>query len=327
MKVVKEMVQRFLKNIAKREMVGVILPIIILSLILNIVTEGFLSAFNIDSLARTVAITSIVGLSQLLTLSIGQFNLALGSMGAFTGMLLGFLLESMGVPVFSAISIGIIAGAILGLVQGLLIVKTGINPFIITLALSSVILGVATAASRGAAYFNLPEEFTIVGKLYIFNIPLLFLIAVLVAIIVFIIIHRTTLGRQILATGANVRSALFSGINTNRIIVIVHTLSGTLAGLAGILQVARIGSAQLSIGADWLLVSFAAPVLGGTLLSGGKVSVFGTLFGSILMAIIINGLVLININSFWFQLFLGVILLAAFEVNRVRLQFLGQKET
>ncbi|NEU30197.1 ABC transporter permease [bacterium LRH843] len=319
------MTRRLIEKLAKRELAGVILPVIIISLVLNFVTEGFLTPFNLDSLARTVAITSIVGLSQLLTLSIGQFNLALGAMGATTGMLLGFLLEAQGVPVMLAILIGLAAGSILGMVQGILIVKTGINPFIITLALASVFLGIATAATRGQAYFHLPESFNLIGKLYIFNIPLLLIIAILVAVVVFLIIQRTPLGRQILATGANQRAALFSGINTNTIIITVHTLSGTLAGLAGMLQVARLGSAQLSIGADWLLVSFAAPVLGGTLLSGGKVTVFGTLFGAVLMAIIINGLVLINISSFWFQLFLGIILLAAFEVNRIRLQLLGQK--
>lgn len=318
------MSQKIIQKLIKWEMAGVILPILLISLLLHFLADGFLTPFNLDSLALTVAITSIVGLSQLLTLSIGQFNLALGSMGAFTAMLLGALLEKYGVPVLWAILIGVAAGTLLGMIQGLLIVKTGINPFIITLALSSVILGIATAVTRGEAYFQLPETFKLIGKLYIFNIPLLFLIAVFVAILVFIIMNKTPLGRQILATGANAKAALFSGINTAKIIIIVHSLSGALAGLAGILQVARLGSAQLSIGMDWLLVSFAAPVLGGTLLSGGKVTVFGTLFGAILMAIIINGLVLININSFWFQLFLGVILLAAFEMNRIRLRLLGK---
>ena len=112
-----------------------------------------------------------------------------------------------------------------------------------------------------------------------------------------------------------------SGIDTNRIVVVAHTLSGALAAVAGVMLVARLGSAQPSLGSGWLLPSFAAPVLGGTLLSGGKASIPGALLGAVLLAVIANGLQLFNVSPFFYQAFLGVILVLALAMDRARLSY------
>lgn len=312
--------------ISKWDLLSVLVPIFIFGILLSTTAEGFLSSYNLQSLGRIVGITTIVGFAQLLVLSIGHFNIALGSMASFAGMSTSALMEVYGVNVWIAIITGIIIGTALGYIQGFLIVKTGINPFIITLSLTSIYLGFTIGITRGVLFQKLPAAFKLIGKMNLFGIPLLFLISLVTAIILYIVMHKTILGRQLLATGANPRAAGISGIEVNKITVLAHTISGTLAGIAGILQVSRMGVGQASVGADWMLISFAAPVLGGTILSGGKVNVIGTIFGAILMSIITNGLILINISQYWFQAFMGLILLGAFEIDRIRVSLLASQK-
>ena len=209
-------------------------------------------------------------------------------------------------------------GLFCGFLQGYLIVKTGINPFIITLSFASLFLGFTIGITKGTIYHALPDAFKAIGKINILKVPLLFIIAISIGVILYFIMKKSLLGRQLLVIGDNPRAANFSGIRVDRRIIIAHMLSGLLAAIAGILQASRLGVGQSSIGADWMVISFAAPVLGGTLLSGGKVNIIGTLFGAILMSIIVNGLIMVNISQYWFQTFIGIILLIAFEIDRIR---------
>jgi ribose transport system permease protein len=236
-------------------------------------------------------------------------------------------MEDMGVPVWLSIILGVLLGAAAGAVEGSLIVKTGINPFVITLSLASIYLGGVTAVTQAKFYSHMPQAFNDIGIISLWGVPLLFIIALVVGAILWVIMARTPLGRQLLATGANVTAASFSGIPTRRVILVAHTMSGGLGAVAGILLASRLGSAQISIGNDWLLVSFAAPVLGGTILSGGKVSVIGTIVGAALMSLITNALVLVDVSYFWFQSFLGVILLGAFVIDRARLAYITQSRS
>ena len=302
----------------KFDLISVIVPIIILAVVFGTSAKGFLSAYNLQSVGRITGITLIVGLSQLAVLSIGHFNIALGSMACFSAMSCCAMMEVAGLPVVVAIIIGLAVGTFCGFLQGFLIVKTGINPFIITLALSSIFLGFTIGVTEGTIYHALPDAFKEIGKINFLGLPLLFIIALVVAAILFFVMKKSLLGRQLLVIGDNTRAANFSGIRVNRRIITAHMLSGLLAGIAGILQASRLGVGQSSIGVDWMTISFAAPVLGGTLLSGGKVNIVGTLFGAILMSIIVNGLIMINISQYWFQSFTGIILLVAFEIDRIR---------
>jgi ribose transport system permease protein len=138
-------------------------------------------------------------------------------------------------------------------------------------------------------------------------------------VVLFILFRYATLGRQILAAGANPRAAAMSGVPVGRVIIIAHMLSGLLAAIAGVLVVARLAAAMPAVGGqDWLLPSFLGPVLGGTLLSGGFVSVVGTALGALLVSTIRSGLLVLQIGSFWLQFFLGIILLLAVLVDRYR---------
>lgn len=292
-------------------------------LIFAVFTEGFTSQFNIYSVGRLVSILIVVGLSQMVVIGIAGMNLAVGAMGGVVAMFLGWLMEQWGIPWPLAIVLAVGFGGLLGAVNGILIVKTGISGFVITLGTAGVFSGAMYILTKVEAFRNLPQGFLDFGGVKIFGfISPLVLMMLAVVVLLFIGYRSTTFGRQMLAVGANARAARVSGVPVERIVVLAHVLSGALAGLAGIMLVLRIGSAIPSIGTagggDWLLPSFAAPAIGGTLLAGGSVSVVGTFFGGLLLGSIENGLTLLNTPGFWVQLSTGLVLLIAVILDRAR---------
>jgi ribose transport system permease protein len=282
------------------------------------VVPAFRSAYNLRALGFTIAVTGVVALAQVCVLSVGQFNLALTAIGAMVGLFSGWLMQVAGLPYGIAIVVGILAGCFAGALQGAIIVRVGINPFIVSLALAAAFFGAMLGLTRGTSYNRLPPEFVALGRASLLGVPLLLVVSLVVAAAATVLFQRTPRGRQLLATGANARTALMSGIATSRMIVIAHVLSGGLAAVAAVMLVARLGSAQPSLGSEWLLPSFAAPVLGGTLLTGGRVLVAGTYLGALLLAVIANGLVLFGVSAYWYQTLLGIVLLAALAVDRGR---------
>jgi len=292
-------------------------------LIFAVFTEGFTSQFNIYSVGRLVSILIVVGLSQMVVIGIAGMNLAVGAMGGVVAMFLGWLMEQWGIPWPLAIVLAVGFGGLLGAVNGILIVKTRISGFVITLGTAGVFSGAMYILTKVEAFRNLPQGFLDFGGVKIFGfISPLVLMMLAVVVLLFIGYRSTTFGRQMLAVGANARAARVSGVPVERIVVLAHVLSGALAGLAGIMLVLRIGSAIPSIGTagggDWLLPSFAAPAIGGTLLAGGSVSVVGTFFGGLLLGSIENGLTLLNTPGFWVQLSTGLVLLIAVILDRAR---------
>lgn len=303
---------------ARWDLASVGVALVAIGLVLSVAVPAFHSAYNLRSLSFTVAVTGVVALGQLAVLSVGQFNLALTAIGAIVGLAFGWIIQTFGVPCEVAVVLGVMFGCAAGALQGAIIVYTGINPFIVSLALAASYFGAMLGLSRGASYNRLPPSFVALGRAAIIGVPLLLVISVAAAVAVAVLFQRTVTGRRLLATGANERTARMSGVITRRMILIAHTLSGALAALAAVMLVARLGSAQPSLGSEWLLPSFAAPVLGGSLLTGGRVLVGGTYLGALLLAVIANGLVLFGVSAYWYQTLLGVVLLVALAVERGR---------
>jgi ribose transport system permease protein len=216
--------------------------------------------------------------------------------------------------------LGIAAGFGLGAINGIVIVRTGINAFIVTLGSASVFTGLMYIATKADAFRSLPRDFLTLRSEHLLGQPISWLgvVMVLVALGLWLLYRGTAVGHQMLATGANRRAATMAGVPTDRTIVLTHGLSGAIAGIAGMMLVLRLGSAIPSIGEEFLLPSFAAPAIGGTLLSGGAVSVVGTVLGGLLIGTIENGLNLLEIPNFWVQLVTGLVLLAAVLLDRAR---------
>jgi len=285
--------------------------------------DGFLSGVTIFGLSRGIAITVVIGLAQMIVLSIGQMNLAIGAIGGMVGVATGWLMQVVGLPVWLAVGVGLAIGAVTGWLNGWLVTRTGINSFVVTLGMGSVVTGLVFILTRAEAFRDLPRAYTQFGKVRLveigwFEISPLFVVALAVTGAVALLYRGTVLGRRLLATGANERAARLSGVPVDQVVRTAHALSGLLAGLAGIMLVSRLGSALPSVGEDWLLPSFAAPIVGGTLLSGGAVAVVGTLLGAVLIDSVSVGLTLLNVPSFWIQLFVGLVLLLAVLLDRAR---------
>ncbi len=282
--------------------------------------SGFLSSFNLFNLGRALAVDIIIGFSQMVVLATGGMNLAVGAIGVCTVMMSGFLMQTLGLPIWLAVVGALALAAALGWLNGYAIVRTGVNAFVITLASANLFSGAMLILTKAVPLNRLPPEVGAFGRMKIAGtVSPLLVVALLVGAVLFILFRYTTLGRQILASGANAQAAAMSGVPVGRITIIAHALSGLLAGIAGLLVVARLSAAMPSVGgADWLLPSFLGPVIGGTLLSGGFVSVVGTALGALLVTTIRSGLLVLQIGSFWLDFFLGVILLFAVLIDRYR---------
>ncbi len=310
---------------------GLLVLIVLFALIFSTVSPAFLSKFSLYALGRTAAVNIMIGFSMMVVILTGGLNLSVGAIGVSAAMFGGLLMEAFGLPWPLAIAGGLAMGAALGALNGVIIVRSGLHSFIITLATMSIFFGVMIFLTRAESYRDISPVFTGFGRMKLFAIvsPLL-IVSVLVAVLLSVLFRYTALGREMLATGANERAAELSGIRVNRMITYCHMLSGILAGVAGVMLVSRTGAAIPSmagqLGQDWLLPAFLGPVLGGTLLTGGRVSVLGTFLGSFLVTMLTTGLLLMQVGAFWVQTYLGLLLLLAVLLDLFRRSYLTRRK-
>lgn len=307
---------------------GLLIILLILWAVFTSLAPGFLSRFNLNSMGRSVAIDVVVGFAQMVVLATGGMNLSVGAIGVCCVMAAGYLMQMAGLPIPVAILLTLAFGGLLGALNGLAIVKTGVNSFIVTLASASLFSGGMLIFTKGVPLNGLPATFGAFGRSGIGPVPSLAIVALVIGALLYILFKHTVLGRQVLAVGANARTAEMSGIPVGRITIFVHVLSGVLAGAAALMLTSRLSAAMPAVaGDDWLLPSFLAPVIGGTALAGGMVSVIGTILGALLVATIRSGLLVLQVGNFWLQLFLGVFLLSAILFERYRTKLAIREQT
>ncbi|MBK1792959.1 ABC transporter permease [Devosia sp. WQ 349] len=297
---------------------GILLAILVGMVALAIAAPSFLTEFNLFVLLRSFCVALLVAYAQMVTLGVGQMNLAIGSLGGLVAITVGGLMDALGVPVVLAVPTAIAVGGLAGFINGWLTVRTGINGFIVTLATGSAFAGINLGITRSIPFYNLPAEFVSFGTGRIGILPLLLIVPLIVTGLLALFFSRVPTGRHMLAVGGNANAAQLSGISLPRTIIEAHTLSGLLAAVAAVLAVAQLGSAQPTIGSNWLIISFAAPIIGGASLSGGHISIIGTLLAVVLIALIENGMVLVKVDPYWVQFILGALILGAVGINRLR---------
>ncbi len=308
----------FAKDLLRRTESGITLAAFILFVVFSVSSKSFLTAYNIFNVSRTLALYIFIALGQAMALVSGGMNLSVGAIGGLATITTGYLIDVSGVHPLIAVIAAIFVGLAAGVINGLCITKLGINSFIVTLSTLFVYTGIVMGISKGYSYKNIPKWFTIVGRKGMFGLPYLFWLMLLTLIILFYVFRYTVFGRRLLATGGNIDAARLSGINTDRIILAANVLSGFFAATAGILSVSRMGSAQPATGQNWLIISFAVAIIGGTSLKGGIISSWALLMGGIVMVMIKNGLILLQANIYFEQAFLGIIILLAVAIDRVR---------
>jgi ribose transport system permease protein len=306
---------------------GLAALIVVFGAIFALGTPGFGSSFNLFTLGRTMAIDIVIGFSMMVVIVTGGLNLSVGAIGVCSAMAFGWLLERAGVPIALGIAGALALGGALGAVNGILIVRSGLHSFIITLATMSIFFGMMVFISRAEAFRTLPPEISAFGKMrFAGYVSPLLLASLSIGSLLAILYRLTRLGREMLAAGAKPAAAELSGVRVGRTFVLCHVLSGVLAGIAALMVVARTGASIPSmagdLGQDWLLPAFLGPVLGGTMLAGGRVSVLGSFLGSAMVSELTNGLLQYRVGEFWVQTWLGLLLLLAVLIDLGRRTFL-----
>jgi ribose transport system permease protein len=200
------------------------------------------------TLTRNLAIDTVIGFAMMTVLALGHMNLAVGAIGVSSIMVTGFLLEGVGLPIPVSILGGLVTGAFLGWVNGMLVQKTGIHSFVITLATASLYFGLMLILTKAEAFRELPAGFNALGKMRFGYYSMMLFVTAFVGVCLFVLFKYSLIGRQVLAAGANPKAAELSGAPVTKVVVFAHTLSGLLAGIAGVMVTARLAAALPSVG-------------------------------------------------------------------------------
>ena len=299
--------------------VGLLVIDLVGMLVLSVVTPSFLSTYNLFVTGRDLSILLLVALAQMVVLSLGQMNLSIGSIGGLVAIIESGLMVRYGVPVPVALAAGLALGIVCGVINGLLVHWTKINSFVLTLATSYIFAGINLGITHATPFYHIPGEISSFGQARVGAFPVMAAVTIVLTVGLAFFLYQVVLGRQLLAVGGNQLAARLSGLPVRRAIVTAHAVSGFLGAVAGTMLMAQLGQGQPTIGATWILPSFAGPIIGGAALSGGSAPIIGTVLAMVLISLIDDGLVLVNADPFWVQFLIGALILGAVVLGRTRL--------
>lgn len=305
------------KNTGVLERLGPLLGLIILVVVITILNSSFIEPSNIFNLLRQVSINGLIAFGMTFVILTGGIDLSVGSILALSSALTALLITS-GIDPVIALIIGSLIGLVLGAINGALITFGKMAPFIATLATMTIFRGLTLVVTDGNPITNLGNSypFQLFGKGYFFGVPVPAVTMLIVFAILYFILHKTVFGKHTYAIGGNEKAAFISGIKVNRVKILIYSISGLMAAIAGGILTSRLNSAQPTAGASYELDAIAAVVLGGTSLTGGKGRIFGTLVGVLIIGVLNNGLNLLGVSSFYQQVIKGIVILIAVLLDR-----------
>lgn len=307
------------KRLLRARETGIALVVIAMITFLSLRTDTFFTASNLAVVARQISLSAIIAMGMTLVILTGGIDLSVGSVVAITSVIVGLVMVRMNMPIWLAIIAGIMVGVVVGLLNGIMIVKTKVPPFIITLGMMGLARGAALVITKGSSISGFPPIYLDIGQGFIFNlIPIPVVIAVVLAIVVHIILSRTSFGRRIYLLGSNEEAALLSGININQMKVAIFTICSALAAAEAVIETSRMATGQPASGSGYELAAIGAVIIGGASLLGGEGTILGTMLGAILLGLITNGLILMGISSYWQQVFSGIIIILAVALDTWR---------
>lgn len=292
---------------------GIVALLVVFVVVAGSTTEAFLTEGNITNLLKQMVTTGLLAYGMLAVILTGGIDLSVGSVVAFSGIVAAGL--SSGLPVPVAMAVGVASGIGFGLVNGALVARFQLAPFVVTLAALTTIRGLAFVYSETPVAPEKPGFFEL-GSSVIGPLPVSTLIMLGVFLVGGLFLSRTPAGRSLVAIGGSAETVRLAGIGVRRHIVLAYTISGACAGLAGVILASRVGIAQPSVGTAFELDAIAACVIGGASLAGGKGSVRATFAGVLVLALINNLLNLYDVQSFWQQVLKGLIIVAVILVQR-----------
>jgi erythritol transport system permease protein len=307
----------------------------VVTLVFSLLSEEFLTTGNLSILVKHVALNAILAIGMTFVILSGGIDLSVGSVVGFCGMVAGLLLsrglvlESFGVVIFPhtwfVVVLALLAGMAIGAVNGLVVARLGVAPFIATLGSMYVARGGALLMSDGATFPNLGGDLTLgntgfpwIGAASLAGLPApVWLMATLAAIAI-VVASRTPFGRHVYAIGGNERAALLSGVRVSQVRLRVYVISGFCAALVGVVIAAQLGAAHPATGTTFELNAIAAVVLGGTSLMGGRGTVGGTLIGAFVIGVLADGLVLVGVSEFWQMVVKGLVIVLAVILDQIQ---------
>jgi ribose transport system permease protein len=283
-------------------------------MVMWVITPIFMTFGNWSALLLQVSVECVVAIGMTILLVSGGFDLSVGSTFALAGAVTAMTIVS-GVPPAIAFFIGLGTGAAIGFLNGFIIAKIGINPFVTTLAMMSIVRGLLLVITRGRNISGLPESFRVLGQGKIYGVQNPIWIALLMVLIGDILLRKSRFFRQNYYLGGNERAAVLSGIKVDRLKIFNYALTGALAAFAGILMTARLGAASVTAGTGLELKVISAVIIGGASLKGGEGTILGSFLGSLLMGILVGALTILGVDVYWNTLVIGATLLLAVLID------------
>lgn len=290
---------------------GLLLALLLIGVGLSLITPKFLTVQNLMIIVTQVSINAVLAFGVTFVIITGGIDLSIGSVVAVAGVAAASFAHPDTYPLLVPIVVGLLAGVAFGALNGLVVTCSKVPPFIVTLGTMTIGRGAALIVSKGRPVSNLSDAFNAIGGGQIAGIPNLVIMLLVVFILCSILLRKTVIGRYMYAVGGNEQAAQASGISLNTVKMVVYTLCGGLAALAGILLASRITTGQPNAGTGFELDAIAAAIIGGTSTSGGTGTMTGTLLGALLIGVISNGLDLLNVSSYYQQVIMGTIIIGA----------------
>jgi ribose/xylose/arabinose/galactoside ABC-type transport system permease subunit len=294
-----------------------LLALVIIMAVIGATAPNFLSGGNLYLVSRQISFVAIVAFGELFVILTGGIDLSVGSLMALAGMAAAWAMKA-GVPPPLAVAAGLAVGLAMGGVNGALISYVKIAPFIVTLGMLSLASGLVLGITKGWPITEIPASFLPIAQGSFLGLPVPVWIALAIAVAAHVALTYTAFGRRTYAIGGNEQATFLSGIDVRRIKFALYMISAATASVAGIILVARFNSAQADTGKGWELDAIAAAVIGGTSLAGGSGSVLGVAIGACIMGVIKNGLVLMRVSSYWQTAIIGIIIVLAAVLDRVK---------
>jgi ribose transport system permease protein len=314
-----------LGDITGRESGGLVVLLVAVG-ILTLTSDEFLTAGNLSNLARQVAIFGIIAVGELLVILTAGIDLSVGSVLGLSGCVTALLLVR-GMPILVALLLGVALGTVLGAINGLLVTRAKLPPFIATLGMLGIARGATLVITDAKTVQGLPTGFQTIANGTVLGIPNLLIIAVLVTVVAWFLLTRTVFGRYVYAVGSNPESARLAGVPVRTVTISVYAISGLLAGLGGILLTSRLGAGIPTAGTGFELNAIAACVIGGASLFGAKGSAIGAATGALIMGVLNNGGNLLAINSFYLQIIIGLLILVAVFFDQFQGRIAARRRT
>lgn len=303
-----------IKKFAMRN--GALIGLILLAIILSLATPAFLTGSNILNVGIQAATVAILAFGETFAIVAAGIDLSVGSVAAVSSMFAAYAGASMGMPAWLTVVTGIVAGAVFGALSGIANAYLKLPSFIATLAMMSVARGLTLVISDGRPISTSGVVNFFGGT--ILSIPVPIVMMIIMGIIAAIVLNFTTIGRSMYAVGGNMEASRLSGISVHKTQIVVFILSGIFAAVAGLVIAGRLHSAQPQAATGYEMDAIASTVIGGASLSGGKGKISGTFVGAILLAVIRNGLNILNVSSFWQQVVIGIVIAAAVSFDTLR---------